>query len=142
MTAALQMLLVGLPDDWTSVCNAIEGDRTFSVVWGLTTGTICLLMAVPALWWTLPGHERWVFPRAVDPRHKLQLLYGLYAMAMAWTNVFCRLIPHRPLPWVHPAFFVSTVLLALSLGPRIASMAWAARRPRRPSARDAAACSP
>jgi hypothetical protein len=114
---------LNLPVDWAYVCTAIEGDRTFSIIWGLTTGAICLLIAVPTLWWTLPGHERWVFPRAVDPRRQWQMYYGVYTMAMGFTNVLCRMIPHGLLPWVHPAFFLVTIILTVTLGTRIAYLA-------------------
>ncbi len=41
-------------------------------------------------------------------------------MSMAFTDALCRFIPHKPLEWVHPAFFYTTVLIALGIGPRVA----------------------
>jgi hypothetical protein len=41
-------------------------------------------------------------------------------MSMAFTDALCRFIPHKPLEWVHPAFFFTTVLIALAIGPRVA----------------------
>jgi len=111
------------------MCGFIEGGRTFNLIWGATTGAICLLIAVPILWWSLEGHATWLFTRALDPHRRLQLAYGIFAMAMAWTNILCRSIPHAPLPWVHPAFLLTTVILAIALGPRVAYVAFFADRP-------------
>ena len=71
------------------------------------------------MWWWLPEHRRAFFSRAVDPSYRLQLGYGLFAMAMAGTNIGCRFIPHAALEAVHPAFFVITVVLVLGLAPRV-----------------------
>jgi hypothetical protein len=105
----------------------IEGSRAFDMAWGLVSGGLCLALAVPVLWWWLPEHRRAFFPRAVDPRYRLQLAYGLFCMAMAGTNLGCRLIPHDDLPLVHPAFFLITVALLAAFGPRVAALAVRAR---------------
>jgi hypothetical protein len=44
-------------------------------------------------------------------------------MAMAGTNIGCRAIPHDDLGYVHPAFFLLTVVLVVTLAPRILIMA-------------------
>lgn len=41
-------------------------------------------------------------------------------MSMAFTDALCRFIPHQPLAWVHPAFFITTIIIAVGLGPRVA----------------------
>jgi hypothetical protein len=101
----------------------MEGSRAFDVTWGLVTGAACLALAVPILWWWLPEHRRPFFARSVDPRHRLQLAYGLFCMAMAGTNVGCRAIPHDDLTIVHPVFFAITVALVATLAPRIVALA-------------------
>lgn len=101
----------------------MEGTRGFDLGWGLVTGAICLALAVPMLWWWLPEHRRAFFGTAIDPRFRLQLAYGLFCMAMAGTNVGCRVIPHADLPYVHPAFFLITVALVAGLAPRVAALA-------------------
>ncbi|HEX3462813.1 MAG TPA: hypothetical protein VHS78_02000 [Candidatus Elarobacter sp.] len=106
----------------------IEGSRAFDVTWGLVSGALCLALAVPMLWWWLPEHRRAFFPRAVDPAYRLQLAYGLFCMAMAGTDIGCRLIPHDGLPMVHPAFFLITVALVLAFAPRIVAMLLATTR--------------
>ncbi len=97
----------------------MEGSRGFDELWGLGAAALCLAVAVPTLWWWLPEHRRAFFARAVDPRYRLQLGYGLFAMAMAGTNIGCRFIPHAALEAVHPTFFVITVVLVLGLAPRV-----------------------
>ena len=103
----------------------MEGSRTFDVTWGLVTAAMCLAVAVPMLWWWLPERRRSFFGRAIDPRYRLQLAYGLLCMAMAGTNIGCRAIPHDDLPFVHPAFFLITVALVITLAPRIIAMLFA-----------------
>jgi hypothetical protein len=95
----------------------LEGDHTFSLVYGLTTGAVCLALAIPLLYWALPGHQRSFFGVAVDPMRRLQVGYGIFCMAMAFTDIGCRAIPHGPLAFVHPAFFLVT------LAPRIVAVA-------------------
>ena len=104
----------------------LEGDRTFSLVYGFTTGSLCLALAVPLLWWVLPTHKRSFFGARIDPEYRLQLGYGIFCMAMAFTDIGCRAIPHGPLEAVHPTFFVLTLLLVVTLGPRLLAVA---RRP-------------
>jgi hypothetical protein len=103
----------------------MEGSRTFDVTWGLVSAAMCLAVAVPILWWWLPGHRRSFFGTAIDPRYRLQLAYGLFCMAMAGTNIGCRAIPHDDLPFVHPAFFLITVALVITLAPRLIAMSFA-----------------
>jgi len=105
----------------------MEGSRAFDAAWGLVTATACLALAVPMLWWWLPEHRRSFFGRAIDPRYRLQLAYGLFCMAMAGTNVGCRAIPHDDLPLVHPTFFLITVALVVAFAPRAIAMAFGAR---------------
>ncbi len=100
----------------------MEGSRAFDLGWGLGTGALCLALAVPMLWWQLPAQRRSFFGSAVDPKQRLQLGYGIFAMAMAWTNVGCRAIPHGDLAFVHPTFFVTTAALVTGLGPRVVWM--------------------
>lgn len=107
----------------------MEGSRLFDEAWGLVAAAFCLAVAVPVLWWWLPEHRRALFPRAVDPRFRLQLGYGLFGMAMAGTNVGCRFIPHAALEAVHPTFFLITVALVLGLAPRLLWMALCRHRP-------------
>jgi hypothetical protein len=104
----------------------LEGDRTFSLVYGLVTGGLCLALAIPLLYWVLPGHKRRFFGVRIDPEYRLQLFYGIFCMAMAFTDVGCRAIPHGPLAFVHPTFFAVTLALLLTLAPRLAAVA---RRP-------------
>ena len=101
----------------------LEGDRTFSLAYGLLTGGLCLALAIPMLYWVLPGRERSFFGRAIDPTQKLQLAYGILCMAMAFTDVGCRAIPHGPLMFVHPAFFLITLALVIAIAPRLIRVA-------------------
>jgi hypothetical protein len=100
----------------------LEGDRTFSIVYGLVTGGLCLALAVPLLYWVLPGHRRRFFSAEVDPSYGLQLGYGIFCMAMAFTDIGCRTIPHGSLAFVHPTFFLMTLVLLGSIGPRLLAM--------------------
>ena len=36
----------------------MEGSRVFDVTWGLVSAAMCLAVAVPMLWWWLPGHRK------------------------------------------------------------------------------------
>ena len=105
----------------------LEGDRTFSLAYGLVTGSLCLALAIPMLYWVLPGRERAFFDPRIDPTQKLQLGYGIFCMAMAFTDVGCRAIPHGPLHFVHPTFFLITLALLVTIGPRLLRMTAAAR---------------
>jgi hypothetical protein len=97
----------------------LEGDRTYDIIYGLITGGACIALAIPILWWVLPGRERSLFGPRIDPRQRLQLAYGIFCMAMGFTDIGCRTIPHGDLPWVHPTFFLITVILVVGLGPRV-----------------------
>ncbi len=101
----------------------LEGDRVFSLIYGFTTGGLCLAIAIPILWWVLPGHKRSFFGPQIDPEYRLQLFYGIFCMAMAFTDIGCRAIPHGPLMYVHPAFFIITLLLVAALAPRVVRVA-------------------
>jgi hypothetical protein len=101
----------------------LEGDRTFGLAYGLVTGGLCLALAVPLLYWVLPAHRRSFFGARIDPAYRLQLAYGIFCMAMAFTDIGCRAIPHGPLMFVHPAFFLITVTLVAAIAPRIAALA-------------------
>ncbi len=101
----------------------LEGDRTFSLAYGLTTGAFCLALAIPLLYWVLPGHERSFFGQRIDPQQRLQLAYGIFCMAMAFTDIGCRAIPHGTLALVHPTFFLITIALVITLAPRILTLA-------------------
>ena len=105
----------------------LEGDRTFGLIYGALTGGACLALAIPLLYWVLPGHERSFFGRRIDPAYRLQLAYGVFCMAMAFTDIGCRTIPHGELADVHPAFFLMTATLVVTLGPRIVALARAAK---------------
>jgi len=100
-------------------CSWIEGTRQFDIAFGAITSAVCLSIAIPTLWWVLPRFAVWVFPRDVDENRYLQLAYGIFCMAMAFTDALCRFIPHALLPWVHPAFFLTTLIIALGFGPRV-----------------------
>lgn len=101
----------------------LEGDRTFSLIYGFTTGSLCLALAIPLLYWVLPGRKRSFFGPRIDPEYRLQLFYGIFCMAMAFTDIGCRAIPHGPLEFVHPTFFVVTLVLVASIGPRLIAVA-------------------
>jgi hypothetical protein len=70
----------------------------------------------------LPGRERSFFGPQIDPSQRLQLAYGIFCMAMAFTDIGCRTIPHGPLSFVHPTFFLMTLILVVTIGPRILAM--------------------
>ncbi len=108
----------------------LEGDRAFDLIWGTASGAIALALAVPMLWWWLPKHRRSLFGTAIDPDCRLQLGYGLFAMAMFGTNFFCRFIPHGFLEYVHPTFAFITLALLIGIGPRIVYVALSARKQR------------
>jgi hypothetical protein len=42
---------------------------------------------------------------------------------MAFTDIGCRAIPHGPLAFVHPAFFLLTLALVMTLAPRVVAVA-------------------
>jgi hypothetical protein len=53
---------------------------------------------------------------------------------MAFTDAGCRFFPHAPLPWVHPAFFITTLLIGIGLGPRVVYLILRERRVARAAA--------
>ena len=101
----------------------LEGDRTFGLIYGLTTGGLCLALAIPMLYWVLPGHKRSFFGARIDPEYRLQLAYGIFCMAMAFTDIGCRAIPHGTLEFVHPTFFLVTLALVVTIAPRLVAIA-------------------
>ena len=101
----------------------LEGDRTFGLVYGFVSGGLCLALAIPILWWVLPASRRSFFGARIDPASRLQLAYGVLCMAMAFTDVGCRAIPHGPLMFVHPAFFLITLVLVIAIAPRLIRVA-------------------
>lgn len=103
----------------------LEGDRTFGLIYGALTGGACLALAIPLLYWVLPGRERSFFGPRIDPAYRLQLAYGIFCVAMAFTDIGCRTIPHGELAYVHPAFFLITVALLVTLAPRTIALATA-----------------
>jgi hypothetical protein len=110
-------LLGSMPIAW------LEGDRTFTVIFGTISAGACLAVAIPTLYWCLPDSRKWVFGERADPRQFLQLGFGLFGMAMAFANALCRYIPHRPLGVVHPVFFLTTVSLLVVLTPFVIATA-------------------
>jgi hypothetical protein len=101
----------------------LEGGRTFGVIYGLVTGGACIAVAIPLLWWYLPDHRRSFFGPPIDPHCGLQLGYGIFAMAMGFTDIGCRAIPHGPLAFVHPVFFIMTILVVAGITPRLVALA-------------------
>ncbi len=97
----------------------IEGSRTFDIMFGATTSLVCFFCAAPILWWILPRTRLWLFSERVDRNQGIQLAYGIFCMSMAFTDALCRFIPHDPLEWVHPAFFLTTIIIGLGIGPRV-----------------------
>jgi hypothetical protein len=97
----------------------IEGPRSFDIAWGLVSGALCLALASPILASMWPVRRRSLFGSAIDPDYRLQLAYGIFCVAMAFTNLGCRAIPHDDLPLVHPTFFLITLALVVGLGPRV-----------------------
>lgn len=106
----------------------MEGSRAFEAAWGSAAAAACLALAIPLLVWSRGAAGDTVFGARIDPGRRLQLAYGIFALAMAFTNLGCRLIPHAELPLVHPAFFIVTAALLAGLGPRVVVLA--ARRAR------------
>jgi len=97
----------------------IEGSRSFDIAWGVVSGALCLALAIPILASMRPAQRRSLFGTPIDPAYRLQLGYGIFCVAMAFTNVGCRAIPHDGLPLVHPTFFLITLALVVGLGPRV-----------------------
>jgi hypothetical protein len=118
--------------------RAIEGTRTFDVLWGTATAAILLLIGWNVLYWWQPEHRVRIFSSSVDPTMRLQFYWGLLAMGMAGTNVGCRYIPHAFLESVHFGFAVITLAIVLVLGPRVLFLAIEGYRRRFAAARKAA----
>jgi hypothetical protein len=104
-----------------------EGSRSFDILWGTVTGTLCFAVGGWVLVAWLRERGRGVpsiFGRAVDPQRKLMFGWALFAMMMGGTNFGCRYIDHRYLDGVHEGFFALTILVVTMLLPR---MLWLAR---------------
>lgn len=103
----------------------LEGTRDFDLIWGTATALLSFALAFPILWWYLPAHRRSFFGSKIDPSYRLQLAYGLFCMAMVFTNALCRYIDHGFLEYVHPTFALITIALAVGLTPRILYLTFA-----------------
>lgn len=108
----------------------LEGTRSFDIIWGSVTATICLALGAWVLFSWL--RERGtgapsIFGAAVDPTRRLQFAWGIFTMMMGGTNFGCRYIDHAYLDGVHEGFFALTLLVVAVLLPR---MVWFAAVPR------------
>jgi hypothetical protein len=103
-----------------SQCTWIEGSHSFNVLLGIVTATVCFAVAFPMLWWMLARHRVFYFGSSTDRNQLLQLAYGVFCLSMAFADVLWAVIPHATLLWIHPALFLTTVLIGLGLGPRVA----------------------
>ena len=77
----------------------------------------------PAAVLATPGHQRSFFGARIAPGERLQPAYGIFCMAMAFTDIGCRAIPHGELMFVHPVFFLMTLALVAAIAPRLARSA-------------------
>jgi hypothetical protein len=100
----------------------LDGSRTFEIVWGAVTGSICFALGTIVIVRWLSARRLGsasMFGAAIDPKRRLHLAYGIFAMAMGGTNYGCRFIDHRYLEGVHEGFaaitFVVIVLLVTVL---------------------------
>jgi hypothetical protein len=108
----------------------LEGSRTFDVVWGSVTGSICFALGAWVLvsWLRERGTGRpSIFGAGTDPERRLYFAWGLFAMMMGGTNFGCRFIDHRYLEGVHEGFFGLTILVVAVLLPRMTWLAFARR---------------
>jgi hypothetical protein len=104
-----------------------EGSRSFDIIWGSVTGTLCMAIGAWVLFTWL--RERGtgapsIFGAAVDPERRLFFAWGIFAMMMGGTNFGCRYIDHRYLAGVHEGFFGLTLLVVAVLLPRMAWLAF------------------
>lgn len=97
----------------------LEGSRAFDLTWGFGWSAVCFAMAIPTLWWVLPGRVRRVFAPQRDPRMIMQIACGVAGMALACTNALCRAIDHAYLPGAHEAIAFVTISYTVLYGPRI-----------------------
>jgi hypothetical protein len=111
--------------------DMLEGSRSFDIIWGSVTATICFALGA----WVLASWLRErstggpsIFGRAVDPSRGLQLAWAIFTMMMGGTNFGCRYIDHRYLEGVHEGFFALTLLVVGMLLPRMVWLAAAKRR--------------
>jgi hypothetical protein len=104
-----------------------EGSRSFDIIWGSVTGTLCMALGAWVLFTWL--RERGtgtpsIFGAAVDPDRRLYFAWAIFAMMMGGTNFGCRYIDHRYLEGVHEGFFALTLLVVAVLLPRMAWLAF------------------
>jgi hypothetical protein len=99
-------------------CDCIGGSRTFNTA--LLPRRSALRLPFRRSGGVLPKHKRRLFSPRVDRHQRIQLAYGLFCTSMAFTDAGCRFFAHQPQPWVHPAFFLTTLTISLGLGRRVA----------------------
>ncbi len=100
----------------------LEGSRSFDIIWGSVTGTLCLSLGAWVLFSWLRERGKGtpsIFGAAIDPGRQLQFAWGIFAMMMGGTNFGCRFIDHRYLEGVHEGFFGLTLLVFAVLLPRM-----------------------
>ena len=114
------------------VLAMLEGSRAFDIAWGTVTGSLCFMLgAIVVAHWVRGWHARGtsLFGAAVDPKRRLELAYGAFALAMGGTNMGCRYIAHNYLAAVHEGYAALTLVAVAVLVP---ALGIAARRPRTP----------
>jgi hypothetical protein len=108
----------------------LEGSRSFDIIWGSVTGTLCFALGAWVLvtWLRDRGTGRASsFGAAIDPERKLMFAWGIFAMMMGGTNFGCRYIDHRYLDGVHEGFFGLTLLVFAVVVPPMVLLASARR---------------
>lgn len=101
----------------------LDGSRAFELTWGAVAGTICFALgAIVIARWVAARRSgaASIFGSAVDPKRRLHLAYGIFAMAMGGTNYGCRFIDHRYLEGVHEGFAAITLVVVVLLVSRLA----------------------
>lgn len=103
----------------------LEGSRTFDILWGAITGSICLWIGVTmvASWLDAYYHGGTSLFGERDPGRGLHLAWAILALSMAGTNYGCRFIDHNYLAGVHEAFFALTLVVYAVLVPRLIARA-------------------
>jgi len=108
----------------------LEGSRTFDIMWGTCTGTLCLAIALPILLAYVWRPQWSLFGPQIDPHRRLQFFYGLVTIGMGFTNYLCRFIDHNYLVGVHEGFAAITLVLVVLLTPRVVRLVAAEFRTR------------